>query len=102
MGNYAVGSAFVACAEIAAERRRPGETALEILDMAADKSGVRGMDAEFDDATMFGEPFCDLIIEAFGNHADFNPPYDDDEFEDAYERFYDGPYSAFRKRYDLC
>lgn len=103
MGNHAIGRAFVACAVMADKRRREGETALEILDEAADATEVRGMDAEFDDATMLGEPFCDLIIEAFGDPGDFKASYeDDDESEAAYERFYDGPYQAFRKRYQLC
>ncbi len=103
MGNHAVGRAFVACATIAAKRRREGETALEILDEAADASDVRGMDAEFDDATCFGEPFCDLIIEAFGDPDDFRSSYEDeDESEEAYIRFQNGPYEAFRNRYELC
>jgi len=103
MGNHAVGGAFVACAMIAAGRRRDGETAMQILDEVADASGVRGMDAEFDDATCFGTPFCDLIIEAFGDPRDFKARYEDDqESEEAYQRFQDGPYDAFRERYRLC
>lgn len=103
MGNHTIGHAFAACAVMANKRRREGETALDILDEAADATEVRGMDAEFDDATMFGEPFCDLIIEAFGDPAEFKASYDDDaESEAAYGRFYDGPYEAFRRRYQLC
>lgn len=103
MGNHAVGRAFVAYAAAIAKRRREGETAIEILDEAAEASGVRGMDAEFDDATCFGEPFCDLIIEAFGNPDEFKAVYDDEEeSEEAYIRFQNGPYDAFRNRYGLC
>ncbi|WP_439538720.1 hypothetical protein [Sphingomonas sp.] len=95
MGNHAVGAAMVACAEIAAERRRDGETALDILDMAADKSGVRGMDAEFDDAAYDDTPFRALLLEAFG--ADY-----DAEADEYGDDFYDAVWKPFSARYDLC
>lgn len=86
---------MVACAEIAAERRREGETALEILDMAADKSGVRGMDAEFDDAAYDDTPFRALLLEAFGEGYDA----ENDEWGDD---FYDQVWKPFCERYNLC
>lgn len=94
MGNHSVGRAMVACATIAAERRKEGETALDILDLAAEQSEIRGMDAEFDDAFMPGEPMYNLVVEAFGGGA-----FQDDEDGEA---FYEGPYSEFRQRYELC
>lgn len=102
MGNHAIGVAFVAVAVAMAERRREGETALEILDQAADKSGVRGMDAEFDDDIMIGEPFANLIVEAFGEGETFAHGGDDDENERVETAFYEGPYLKFNKRYELC
>lgn len=101
MGNHAVGRAMVACAEIAVERRKDGETALDILDMAADKSGVRGMDAEFDDAFLPGQPMFELVVEAFGDGEDFSEPDADGE-DEFWDRFYDGPYAKFNERYGLC
>ncbi len=98
MGNHAVGRAFVAIATVANERRKEGESALDILDLAADQSEIRGADAEFDDAIEPGEPVFDLIIEAFGEGKVFTFG-DDDEGWDA---FYDGPYAAFNQRYSLC
>lgn len=86
---------MVAVAEVAGERRREGETALEILDEAADRSEVRGMDAEFDDAGHEDGLFRSLLIEAFGEGDDFA---DDEEGE----RFYDTCWTKFRKRYELC
>jgi len=87
---------MVACATIAADRRKEGETALDILDLAAEQSEVRGMDAEFDDAFMPGEPMYNLVIEAFGDGGEYP------DTEEGEEAFYDGPYSQFRKRYALC
>lgn len=95
MGNHAVGRAMVAVAETLAERRKDGETALDILDIAAARSEVRGMDAEFDDAAYDETPFRDLLIEAFG--ADYDPATDVDG-----EGFYEGVWRPFRERYDLC
>jgi hypothetical protein len=95
MGNHAVGRAMVAVAEVMADRRKPGETALDILDIAADKTEIRGADAEFDDAPDVDGPFRSLLIEAFGDGDTFE---DDDEGE----RFYDKVYEPFNKRYELC
>lgn len=94
MGNHAVGRAMVAVAETLADRRREGETALDILDIAADGSGVRGRDAEFDDAGWEDGPFRSLLLEAFG--ADYDPSTDVDG-----EGFYEGVWRPFRERYDL-
>jgi len=94
MGNHTVGAAMVACAEIAADRRKDGETALDILDMAADRSGVRGMDAEFDDAPYDETPFRALLLEAFGK--DYDAATDSDG-----EGFYEGVWRPFSERYDL-
>lgn len=95
MGNHAVGRAMVAIAESIAERRKEGETALDILDIAADRSEVRGMDAEFDDAPYDDGPFRSLLLEAFGE--DYDPTTDSDG-----EGFYEGVWRPFSERYDLC
>ncbi|OAN52839.1 hypothetical protein [Sphingobium sp. TCM1] len=95
MGNHAVGRAMVAIAETIAERRKDGETALEILDIAADRSEVRGMDAEFDDAADDDTAFRALLLEAFGE--DYDPATDVDG-----EGFYEGVWRPFTERYGLC
>jgi hypothetical protein len=86
---------MVAIAITANERRKPNETALEILDMAAKRSEIRGADAEFDDAAQPGEPFGDLVTEAFF------PAYSASADEDG-ENWYDLVYTPFRQRYNLC
>lgn len=95
MGNHSIGMAFVAVAEAAAKRRGPDEAALDILDEAAERTDIRGMDAEFDDAPYEDGPFRSLLIEAFGNGDDF--AVDEDG-----ERFYENCKAPFSKRYDLC
>lgn len=99
MGNHAAGDAFANMAKALASRRRNGETALEILDEAFEKSGIgHGCDAEFEDATSPGDPFYDLINEAFapvGKVYDFND-------DDSYDEWADDVYSKFRERYKLC
>lgn len=102
MGNHTVGRAFVAVATSISARRKDGETALDILDQAADASEVRGMDAEFDDAIMPGEPMWDLIVEAFGEGKPFTIDEDLDDDEEGWDAFYDGPYAKFNARYGLC
>jgi len=95
MGNHAVGRAMVVVAETIAERRKEGETALDILDIAADRSEVRGMDAEFDDAGFEDGAFRSLLLEAFGK--DYDAATDEDG-----EGFYEGVWRPFSERYDLC
>lgn len=95
MGNHSIGRAMVAAVEMAAERRREGETALAIFDEAAERVEIRGADAEFDDAPWEDGPFRTLLIEAFC--PDFTP--DDDEDDDG---FYDRVYTPFNERYELC
>lgn len=46
MGNHAAGKAVGLAAELALSRRRPGETALDLLDAAC--RGYHGTDAEFE------------------------------------------------------
>lgn len=46
MGNHAAGKAIGLAAELALSRRRPGETALALLDAAC--RGYHGADAEFE------------------------------------------------------
>jgi hypothetical protein len=95
MGNHSIGRAMVAAVEMAAQRRRPDETALDILDEAAERTEIRGADAEFDDSCDDDGPFRALLIEAFGDGRSFD---DDDEGE----AFYEHVYEPFRQRYELC
>ena len=97
MGNHAAGNAFANIAKALASRRKEGETALEILDEAFERSGIgHGCDAEFEDATMPGDVFYDLINEAFNDGQCYNDP------DDAFEAWYDDVYAKFRERYKLC
>ncbi len=107
MGNHAVGAAFIGIAETMIERRLEGETALMILDAAADKSGIRGADAEFDDSLDTSEPVGRLIFEAFApNGVEDIPRYDElnetDEDYDAFDDLFEATFGEFRKRYKLC
>ena len=95
MGNHAVGRAFVAVAEAMYERRLPDETALAILDAAAEKTEIHGADAEFDDAFYDDGPFRRLVMEAFAD----GQTYEDDEDG---EGFYEGVERPFSERYRLC
>lgn len=105
MGNHSIGAAYVAIVETALDRRKPGETALEILNMAADKSGICGADAEFDDALDTDQPTGRLIFEAFApNGVDDIPAYDlaNETGTVDFDTLYDATYGAFRKLYNLC
>ena len=95
MGNHAIGGAFVAVVEATAERRRTGETALDVLDAAAERLDIRGADAEFDDAPFDGGCFHKILIEAFC------PTYLSLNDEDG-EEFYEKVYLPFSKRFELC
>lgn len=95
MGNHAIGRALVAAVEIAGSRRREGETALEIFDEAAERTDIRGADAEFDDSPYQDGLFRSLMIEAFA------PDYDDTEDEDG-DLFHETVYETFSERYGLC
>lgn len=95
MGNHAIGRAFVAAVEMGYARRRLDESALDILDEAARLTGIRGADAEFDDAADEDGPFRSALLEAFG--ADYDPADDKDG-----EGFYEGIERPFRERYNLC
>lgn len=110
MGNHSIGRAFAAIVETALERRRPDESALDILDMAAEKTDIRGADAEFDDARNTDQPLGKLIFEAFAPNGIADIPLYDrlnagDELnadDVSFDELYDATYGAFRKRYDLC
>ena len=86
---------MVAAVEMAAERRREGETALSIFDEAAERVEIHGADAEFDDAPYEEGAFRSLMIEAFC--PDYTPSDDEDD-----DGFYDRVYSPFSERYSLC
>lgn len=98
MGNHTAGAMIVALAVTMAERRRDGETAMQILDTAvkaAQESGSYSSDTEYDDAPFEEGPFRSLLIEAFGNGDTFA------EDEDG-ERFFDTCYWPFKQRTGQC
>jgi hypothetical protein len=95
MGNHAIGAAIVATAEALAARRKPGESALDLLDEVAQRLDVKGADAEFDDAFYKDGPFRSLVLEAF------NPAYDRASDIDG-EEFYETVQGPFSQRYGLC
>lgn len=95
MGNHSIGRALVAAVEMAAARRGENETALSILDEAVERTDIRGMDAEFDEAPYEEGAFRSLLIEAFGGGYD---PSQDEDGDD----FYESVYRPFSERYELC
>lgn len=98
MGNHAAGSMIVNVATAMFERRRSGETAIQILDAAVEKAKASpgySSDTEYDDAPWKDGPFRSLLIEAFGNGDDFA---DDDDGE----RFFDNCYWPFKQRTGQC
>lgn len=115
MGNHSAGRAMVQVAEaLAAQREKTGQSALDILDIAC--SPYMGCDAEFDDSTIPGEPFANLITEAFlpegmtvedverkiielNENPEDRGGWEFDGSEWWYEEIY---FSQFSKRYDLC
>ena len=100
MGNHDAGRAMVQTATaLAGQREKTGQTALEILDIAC--QSYKGCDAEFDDATRHGEPFCDLITEAFMPEGGA-PEGMDFHNEVGDEWWYEHIYRPFTDRYKLC
>ena len=96
MGDHTAGGLFVKIATALDSRRKEGETALQILDEAFERSEIGyGRDAEFDDATSPGHTFYDLINEAFNDGTLY------EEIEDAMDAWYDDVYGGFKKRYQL-
>lgn len=95
MGNHSIGRAYVAAVSMAYKRRRPDESALSILDEAAEFTDIRGMDAEFDDEPYVDGPFRSLLLEAFGEGYDPETDVDGEGFYETVER-------AFSERYELC
>jgi hypothetical protein len=97
MGNHAAGAMIVTTVEAMADRRRPGESAMDILDAALAKvkaSPGFSTDAEFDDAAQPETPFGQVITEAFGTPGKV---YDDPEGDD----WYDDVYAPFAQRFGL-
>lgn len=101
MGNHDAGRAIVALATLAAERRLPDETALQILDIALDRADARGADAEFDDETQPDTAFGKLLTEAFAPDGKTADDYDAEDDDDG-ETWYNEVYRPFRERYGLC
>jgi hypothetical protein len=120
MGNNRLGATFAKMAETIVARRREGETALEILDAAAEAADIRGMDMDFDGQDSTSEPLGRLLFEAFSpngvadieRYDEVSESIDDGEFEygseehDAarteFDAIYEAVYGEFRKRYELC
>lgn len=103
MGNHTAGRYVVMAATLIAERRADGETALDILDKAVAKAKENydySPDIEFDDDARPGEPFGDLLTEAF--NPDYNPEHDIDADGDEGEVWFDTVYMPFKQRYGMC
>lgn len=117
MGNFAVGRQMGSLVKVMVERRLEGETAIQILDAAAEMCELNGTDAEFEDDKRTDQPLGRIIFEAFApNGADdiavfeeLETSIDDGEVEDEaldeaqakFDELYEATYGAFSKRYDL-
>src|SRR3954470_13014244 len=116
MGNHDAGRAMGRAAGIALKMRN-GQSALEILDMVGEP--YRGCDAEFEaenperpgyinpayaNYTDVPGPLGKLIAEAFGEPGvDYQALYKEaGPDSDFHERWYQGPYTKFKERFDLC
>lgn len=99
MGNHDVGQALASVAEVFWQMAGPAPTkeqALAALETAGNR--YRGADAEFDDHANPDEPLGRMIVLAFDAKPDELP----DGTEDGWDRWYEGPYSRFRKHFDFC
>ena len=113
MGNHDSGRAMGRAATLALKMRTT-QSAIELLDAICEP--YRGSDAEFEaeDPNQRGHihpdyeqytdpagPLGKLIIEAFDkeNVGTWESAERDDAF---YDRWYDGPYDQFRKRFGFC
>ena len=91
MGNHQLGRQVMQVAEVLWNRRHlTNETALQILDIAAD--GIRGTDADFDAET---EDWREILAEAFPAH----PLAWYKEHDENGDLWYDNVYMRFYKRY---
>jgi hypothetical protein len=113
MGNHAAGLAMGRMAEAVLKRRRPGESALDLLDEIC--GPYRGCDAEFEAAEKetydsYTDPTAALgrlMIEAFApngaadldRYAAMFAAEDDEGEDDPTEAWWDEVYGPFRKRY---
>ena len=88
---------------LAAQREKTGQSALEILDIAC--MPWRNTDAEFDEEKMPDRPFGKLIMEAFAEGREFRPGYiyslENEDADDFYDWWSEGPGGRFRDRYGL-
>lgn len=98
MGNHDAGHKIVIAATLMSERRRDGESAIEILDRAVEIADAMGADAEFDDDANLDTPLGTLITEAFAPSGRIYDP----ESEDDQDAWYDDCYQAFSDRFGLC
>ena len=120
MGNNRLGATFAKIAETMVARRREGETAMEILDAAAEAAEIRGMDMDFDGQDGSDEPLGLLLFEAFApngvadakRYEKLSQSIDDGELEygstehdaaqDEFDAMHEAVHGAFRQRYELC
>ena len=99
MGNHSVGRTMHAAAQAywrgLGDRSPTKDEVLDMLDAAAEP--FRGADAEFDDYAQPKEPLGRLMAIAFGPWTNADDAADEDG-----EKWFDGPYSQFRRRYRFC
>lgn len=116
MGNHQAGHAMGLMAQMLYERRRPGESALQLLDVICEP--YRGCDAEFESTnpqnpSQVGDPadyryppwgLGQLMIEAFAPNgaADVERYRGLDLEDDVYDTFYEQVIRPFAERYEFC
>ena len=95
MGNHSAGAAAVATAmALLIQRDITKISAIAILDIACEPH--RGRDIEFDDATMTGEAFGDLMVEAF------DPGVTHQNWGEGEDLWFKKVYRPFKDRYGFC
>lgn len=94
MGYFTEGFLFSQMCVLANERRKPDETALELLDNIWNRIKDEVPDYEFNDETMPDHPFGQLLKEAFApewepdeNHEDYLDDWYDKVEQKLYERY---------------
>lgn len=99
MGNHSAATAMIQTALAVNTRRTEGDTALAILDLAC--KPYTNCDAEFDGREYPGEPFGDILIEAFAPHglADKDRYLQDIDREGESETWWKEVKEPFKARY---
>lgn len=118
MGNHEAGRAIGTMVLTLIDRRKPGESALDILDLACepyrtcdaefeavDPKDPRRVNPEYSDYRFLPSPMAVLLVEAFAPNglADlprYGKAYDNDD-EEGIDAYWDEVIDPFKKRYDF-